>query len=275
MPEIAAAEFEATAQHTGASVRRRTWSALGKATRATICAPAVWIPALVLLGLTAVFRFSDADINLARWFYAGGTGSQADDCWPLTTAQPWAALYNWGCYPGLVFGCGGLAVWLVSFCWKKLEPCRDAGLFYALLLLLGPGVLVNGVCKPCWERPRPHATILFGGEREFVRVLERGQGEEDSSFPSGHAAMGFYLMAPAFVVYRRRRRLASAFLLLGLTSGVVIGLARIVAGCHFASDVLWSGGVVYFTALLLAAPFRFGKASRVAEASLSALRCQT
>ena len=37
-----------------------------------------------------------------------------------------------------------------------------------------------------------------------------------------------------------------------------MGLARIVAGCHFPSDVLWAGGVVYFTALVLAAPFRFG-----------------
>ena len=66
-------------------------------------------------------------------------------------------------------------------------------------------------------------------------------------------------MAPAFVCYRRRPWLAAAFVLLGLTAGTVIGLARIVAGGHFPSDVLWSGGIVYFTALALAAPFRFGR----------------
>jgi membrane-associated PAP2 superfamily phosphatase len=150
-----------------------------------------------------------------------------------------------------------MAIWIVSFVWRKLESWRDPGLFFALLLIVGPGILVH-VSKSCWNRPRPHATVRFGGPREFLPVLQRGNGEEDSSFPSGHAATGFYLMAPAFVCYRRRPWTALAFLLLGLTCGVVIGAARVVAGCHFPSDVLWAGGIVYFTALALAAPFRFG-----------------
>ena len=64
-------------------------------------------------------------------------------------------------------------------------------------------------------------------------------------------------MAPAFVFYRRRPWLAMAFLCLGLVAGITIGIARIVEGSHFASDVLWSGGFVYFTGLALAAVFRF------------------
>ena len=36
--------------------------------------------------------------------------------------------------------------------------------------------------------------------------------------------MGFYLMAPAFVCYRRWPRTAAVFLLLGLFAGGVIGL---------------------------------------------------
>ena len=145
----------------------------------------------------------------------------------------------------------------------KAGKLRDPGLFFALLLIIGPGIVVNGLFKPFWNRPRPHATIPFGGPRDFVAVWQRGSGQDDSSFPSGHAAMGFYLMAPAMVCYRRRPRLAAAFLLLGIAAGTVIGSARIVAGCHFASDVLWSGGLVYFTALLLAAPFRFGQGEPV------------
>ncbi len=168
-------------------------------------------------------------------------------------------LYNWGVYPAWILGSGGLVVWIVSFAWTRLERWRDPGLFYALLLIVGPGLIVNELCKPYWSRPRPRATVEFGDSRPFVPVWQRGSGEEDSSFPSGHAAMGFYLMAPAFVCYRRRPWLAAAFLLLGLTCGSVMGLGRIVAGGHFPSDVLWSGGLVYFTALALAAPFRFGR----------------
>jgi membrane-associated PAP2 superfamily phosphatase len=157
----------------------------------------------------------------------------------------------------------------VSFFWKKLGDWRDPGLFFALLLIVGPGILVNCVFKPYWSRPRPHATTEFGGPRAFLPVWQRGFGDEDSSFPSGHAATAFYLMAPAFVCYRRRPWLAAGFLLFGIASGVVVGLARIVAGGHFPSDVLWAGGIVYFTALALAAPFRFGRSKTTCGAESS------
>jgi lipid A 4'-phosphatase len=269
MPEIAATRGEVVADHAGDSPPHGGWFAPARILGATVRAPAVWLPALALLALTVVFRVSSADNALTQWFYAGG---EPWDRWPLAVAQPWAALYTWGCYPGLILGVGGLAIWLISFAFPRLQPWRDAGLFFAVLLVVGPGVLINGLCKPCWERPRPHATVLFGGPREFVPVLDRGRGADDSSFPSGHAAMGFYLMAPAFVVYRRHRRLAATFVLFGLASGVVIGLARIVAGCHFASDVLWSAGIVYFAALILAAPFHFGRAPCAADSPAPPLR---
>jgi membrane-associated PAP2 superfamily phosphatase len=63
--------------------------------------------------------------------------------------------------------------------------------------------------------------------------------------------MGFYLMAPAFLLYPRRRGLAGAFLGLGLLGGGLMGMARIVQGGHFLSDIVWSGGIVYLTGLFL------------------------
>lgn len=228
--------------------------------------PAVWIPAVLLLAATIVFRMTDADLAIMRQFFVGPEG-QLDERWPLMVQQPWKLLYDWGVYPALILGCGGIVVWVVSFIWPKLEPWRDPGLFFALLLVIGPGILVNAVFKPYWSRPRPHAVAEFGGPRDFVTVWQRGRGEDDSSFPSGHAAMGFYLMAPAFVCWRRRPRAAAGFLLLGLAAGGIVGLARIVAGGHFPSDVLWSAGVVYYTGLLLAAPFRFGRALAPPELS--------
>ena len=225
-----------------------------------IRSPAVWVPAAGLAAATVLFWRTDLDLAMVRPFFATEAASRSLEVrWPLMAAQPWKALYDWGVYPAWILGCGGMAVWIVSFFWARLERWRDPGLFYALLLIVGPGILVNVLCKPYWSRPRPHATKPFGGEREFLPVWQRGHGEEDSSFPSGHAATGFYLMAPAFVCYRRRPWTAAAFLLLGLVGGGVIGLARMVAGGHFPSDVLWSGGIVYFTALALAAPFRFGR----------------
>ena len=57
--------------------------------------------------------------------------------------------------------------------------------------------------------------------------------------------MGFYLMTPALLLYRRRPRLAVAILLAGLAYGGLIGFARVVQGGHFVTDVLASALIVY------------------------------
>ncbi len=229
---------------------------------------AVWIPAVLLIVLTLIFRFTDADRACVRPFFAGHVaGDEFSDRWPMMVTYPWKALYDWGVYPAWILGCGGLVVWVVSFFWLRLERWRDPGLFLGLLLMLGPGILVNGLLKPYWGRPRPNALVEFGGQRKFLPVWQCGIGQDESSFPSGHASMGFFLMAPAFVFRRRRPRLALAFLLLGIVSGSVIGLARMVAGGHFPTDVIWAGGFVYFLALLIALPFRFDRQETAVEPS--------
>jgi lipid A 4'-phosphatase len=226
--------------------------------------PAVWIPAAVLAAATVALRCDfgseNLDLALVRPFFSGQPVANDGGKYgfPLRDRQPWRGMYEWGEYPACLLGGGGMVVWMASYFCKKLRRWRDAGIFYALLLIVGPGLLVNCVFKPFWNRPRPHATTAFGGQREFLPVFSQGSAP-DSSFPSGHAAMGFYLMAPAFVCWRRRPWLAAMFLLLGLAGGVVMGLARIVAGGHFPSDILWAGGIIYFSALALAAPFRFGQ----------------
>ncbi|MBN2579432.1 MAG: phosphatase PAP2 family protein [Pirellulales bacterium] len=223
-----------------------------------IHAPTLWIPLAILCGATLIFRLTDADLRISRLFFPDAH-SATEPLWPLGLREPWHWLYHFGVLPAWILGAGGLAVWLASWFWSKLLKYRDAGLFFALLLALGPGLLINGIFKPYWGRPRPNNTIPFGGPNEFLPVWTKGEGVANMSFPSGHASMGFYLMAPAFVLYRRRPGWAAAFLALGLLGGGLMGLTRIVAGSHFASDVLWSAGFVYFTGLGLAWLFGFGR----------------
>jgi len=111
--------------------------------------------------------------------------------------------------------------------------------------------------KPHWNRPRPSQVRQFGGRLDFVSVLGRVSYDRARSFPSGHASMGFYLMAPAFAIFRRNRRLAFAFVVLGLAAGGLIGLGRIVQGRHFLSDVIWSAAIVYASGVVLAVLFGF------------------
>ncbi len=257
MSRIAMSQIEPNTPEDSTANYRGTLGSLAKLAISGIRSPFVWLPLLILVGLTIFFRTTDADTALVQPFYVS-SGCRVIDHWPMMFAYPWKALYDWGYYPAWILGCGGLAVWLASFRWTKLKPWRDPGLYYGLVFIIGPGIIVNGMLKPYWGRPRPNAIVQFGGEREFLKVWEWGGWQDESSFPSGHASTGFYLMVPAFVYYRRRRGLALAFVLLGILSGITIGIARIVAGGHFPSDILWAGGVVYFTALFLAIPFRFG-----------------
>jgi lipid A 4'-phosphatase len=140
---------------------------------------------------------------------------------------------------------------LASLIWKRLAPRtrRRAAAFLLLVLLIGPGLIVNTL-KDTWGRARPVAVEEFGGDKRFTPALvPSDQCRRNCAFTSGHAAFGFWWMAPAFVDRRRR----GMWFALGLALGLGIGLVRIAQGGHFLSDVLFSGWVVYGTMLVLRA----------------------
>lgn len=61
-------------------------------------------------------------------------------------------------------------------------------------------------------------------------------------------------MAAPFFIYRRRKpAVARCWLVGGTVFGLLMSYARIAQGGHFLSDVLWSWGMVYLTALALSA----------------------
>jgi membrane-associated PAP2 superfamily phosphatase len=211
---------------------------------------------LLLAVLTIAFRVSDADIEICRWVYA-----HAGNTWCGTHSLLLHVLYDYGPAPALGMGIGGLTVGALGLFWSRLRPHRETGFFLAAMLALGPGLIVNGVFKPYWQRPRPLQTLAFGGSEPFVPVWERGASPQSKSFPSGHASMGFYLLAPAFLCCRRRRRLAMTFVAVGLAGGSLIGAGRVMQGAHFPSDVVWSAGMVYLSGLVLLGVFQLVKSA--------------
>ena len=78
------------------------------------------------------------------------------------------------------------------------------------------------------------------------------QLKPNSSFPSGHASIAFYWMAPGFVLANRQRRLSLGFFAGGTAYGLAMGAIRIAQGGHFLSDVIWAGAIVYLTGVVLA-----------------------
>ncbi|MFZ5466979.1 MAG: phosphatase PAP2 family protein [Pseudomonadota bacterium] len=141
--------------------------------------------------------------------------------------------------------------WMVGI--RGRWPRRGIGAFLLLSLLLGPGLMVNGVLKEHWGRARPHQVVDFGGQKPFTPALQPADNcASNCSFVSGHSAIGFWWLALglAWPAWRWRA------LLLGVGLGGMLGLARIMQGGHFTSDVVFSFLVVWGTAELLAWIFR-------------------
>jgi len=214
------------------------------------------IPIAILLVLTIASAVANADLLLAKRFYSPGIG------WPWQNARPWIDLYHYGNIPPLMLGLYGLIVFVFGFFVRRLAPYRKIGLFLVVYLVLGPGLIVNTVFKDHWGRPRPVEVTQFGGTEKYLPVWERGTPGAHKSFPSGHAAVGYFLFAPFFFLRKQSPAGAGFFLLLGLAYGTFMGVGRMAQGGHFATDVLWAWGLTYLTGLLLSYIFLFNKKTK-------------
>ncbi len=210
-------------------------------------------PIVLTVILSVIISWTDADLKIARLFYASGKG------WFMGQEMPWFFLYHYGNIPGIILAVGGLFVFVLSFFRKELLPYKKTGLFLIVFMILGPGLVVNVGFKDHWGRPRPDDIVNFGGTKTFHQVWETGEAGQGGSFPSGHASVGFFIFAPFFILRKSHRKVAVAFLGLGISFGFFMGAGRIVQGGHFLSDVVWSGLLTYLTGFILACLFRFDR----------------
>lgn len=210
-----------------------------------------WIPPLLILGgLSIPFVFTDLDLALAGLFYVRGPG------WVYKDWHLWRFLYHYGNALSILFACSGLACYGISFYYPSLRRFRKPALFIMLLMILGPGLVVNLGFKENWVRPRPCQLAHFDGRMPFYRLGEmpavhKGDTVKGKSFPSGHASAAFYLMFPFFLLRDTRPLWARTFLATGCAYGAVMGICRMIQGGHFASDVIWAGGFVYLCGMML------------------------
>lgn len=206
----------------------------------------IWMVLVLLVIATGLIAHTGADLKLAAWFYRNGT-------WPVGEQFPWKLLYRIDRIPAVLLATGWLVVLVRSYRTAALLQWRRAAVFMLLVLLLGPGLLVNSVLKEHWGRPRPREVVQLGGTKVFLHPWQPGVDGQGRSFPSGHSSAAFYLATPWFVYRRRKPTVARAWLWGGLGFGVLMSIARIAQGGHFLSDTLWAFGMVWLTGQILAA----------------------
>lgn len=204
-------------------------------------AKAVALYAVLFAAATALFLLVPGiDLWASRLFYEPGHGFVLAHWEPariVSDLVPWIA---WGIAALLVLA----ALWLYLIRRPLWRFDRRALVFVFAAVTLGPGLLVNTVLKDHWGRARPAQIEAFGGPDRFTPApLPADECPSNCSFASGHAALGFGLVAFAFLLpagaWRRRATIAA------LAFGAFIGLDRIAEGRHFLSDVVFAGLLVY------------------------------
>ncbi len=124
-----------------------------------------------------------------------------------------------------------------------------AAIFLIATLALAPGLLVNGILKSYWDRPRPAAVTEFGGNERFMPWWDpRGQCVRNCSFVSGETSSAFWTLAPAALSPAPWRFLSYAS---AVTFGVGMGIVRMVMGGHFFTDVVFAGLFTFMIIVLI------------------------
>jgi lipid A 4'-phosphatase len=201
----------------------------------------LWLPDLLWILLLAAlatipFLTPALDIRILSWFYHPG----AQPAWPHESSPVWRALYTFGTWPALITALAGLALVVMASYRPRLIRWRRHAALVFLTLVLGPGLFVNTLFKDHWGRPRPRQVTELGGTMTYQCFYEKGVAGRGKSFPCGHSSMGYYFVVFYFLTRRKHRRLARIIFAGTLAYGTWIGIARMMAGAHFASDVLWS-----------------------------------
>lgn len=190
------------------------------------------------------YVFPGVDLSVSRWFYDAAEG------FVLAGSPPLRALRSSSTWVmgGVLF----LTLFQVArhaLAGRIAEQGARRSLWLLSGLLVGPGLLVNGLLKNHWGRPRPNATDLFGGEAPFQKVWVISDWcERNCSFVSGEASSAAWLVAAALIAPRRIRTVATT---LAAIYAFALSINRIAFGGHYLSDVLlaWLLCALVFTGL--------------------------
>lgn len=132
-------------------------------------------------------------------------------------------------------------LWLVPARVGWLDERGRAAIFAGALAAIIGLLIVQGIDQ-LWDRQRPFVVL-----HHFHKLIAH---PPDASFPSDHvtASAGF---AIALLLYGRLRAGAAAFVV-----AVLIGVARVMVGVHWPTDILGAIGVGAIAAILVALPRR-------------------
>lgn len=244
---------DAARPRTGRSgLRRRGARAIARLGLLTSTLPRVHEPITLCLAAVVMFSilflaFPSLDLAASELFYRADAGFALSQNPLLRAFRKSADL----CLAVLLTGLLGRLVWLVGRRGPgAVADARRSG-FLLAALAIGPGLVVNGLLKTWWGRPRPVMVDLFGGEAPYQPVWRITDWcLSNCSFVSGEASSATWMVA-ALVLVPPRVRPVLAPPVIGYA--VLLSLNRLAFGGHFLSDIVLSWTI---SGLIFAVLFR-------------------
>tara|TARA_B100001769_G_scaffold197848_1_gene158006 strand:+ start:329 stop:1477 length:1149 start_codon:yes stop_codon:yes gene_type:complete len=193
----------------------------------------IWIPLLMGILFSLTSNLLGWDLKFQDLFW-----NDLDSTWNGKTNPLSKWLYYYGIIPALALSFSGLFILLLGYFIKRLAAYRKIALYLFLTLAIGNGLVVNGLFKEFWGRPRPAQIIDYNSTQSFEPSLCIDSNSTGKSFPCGHATMGFYFLALGLLFKAGSKR--NAIFAFALVFGLAIGIARSSMGGHFITDTAWA-----------------------------------
>ena len=197
------------------------------------------IAALFAITSLSLMLFPDLDLRVSSFFFDSRGFHFAASWWAV-------ALHESVGY----FICAALAAvvgiyWFNRFANRNVYGVDAKVVGYILLvLILGPGLVVNAVLKNGFGRARPRNVVQFGGVQQFTPAFViADECATNCSFSAGDSSGAFFSFALVLALSRRRASIVAAAVYGGLVS-----FSRIASGAHFLSDTIVSFFVMWITA---------------------------
>lgn len=184
-----------------------------------------------------ITAFPTLDLQISRLFFHSGSFQR----------EPWQKLVHESLGYFLILSLSAVTALYALNRLLKRSVCAIDGkrvLYLFVVLIVGAGLIVNVGLKDNFGRARPRDIAEFGGTKQFTPAyFVSRECDTNCSFSSGDAAGGFFSLALALALSRRR-----AIFLAAVAVGGLVSLSRIASGAHFFSDTV----VSFFVMLILA-----------------------
>jgi len=129
----------------------------------------------------------------------------------------------------------------------RLMKYRKIALLFVLLGI--SSLVVVNLIKILWARPRMRSISSIEEFKYWYEINGLSNNNELKSFPSGHTANSFLMVALAYLIPTKVWR--NRFMIFGIAWGSCVALSRVILGAHFLSDVIVGGYVTIVVMFIL------------------------